>query len=146
MSKNLDCQQLLAALLKEKWATQEIDRIGLRKTLRVSMRQLLALENGDDGAFHTRGLYLRAVEQAVQTSGLQDDSEVIDCLACLYQQYAQTPRGSQISLVQQTLNKRLAIAPSDSSDKAPLRVGFFGALVVIVVLVTIVMGVSTFAE
>jgi len=84
---------------------------------------------GDDSAFHTRGLYLRAVEQAIQEAGLKDDPDVIENLSRLSEHYAQTPRGSQISLVQQTVNKRLAIAPRDPIERPPSRIGAFGAVI-----------------
>jgi hypothetical protein len=101
---------------------------------------------GDDSAFHTRGLYLRAVEQAIQEAGLKDDPDVIENLSRLSEHYAQTPRGSQISLVQQTVNKRLAIAPRDPIERPPSRIGAFGAVILIISLVVIVMGVSMFAK
>lgn len=146
MQNQLECQQLLAARLKASWVSVPIDRTALSKTLRLSTRQLLALETGEDGAFHTRGLYLRAIEQALQEAGLKDDPEVVECLACLHQHYAQTPRGSQIYLVQQTVNKRLAIAPKDPSERAPIRIGAFGVVMVIVALVVVAVVVSTIVK
>lgn len=146
MQSPLDCQRLLAARLKETWASQAIDRAQMSKLLRLSPRQLSALESGQDDAFHTHGLYIRALEQALQEAGLQDDAEASECLACLLQHYAQTPRGSQIALVQQTVNKRLGVAPRDPSERTPARFGLFGVAMIIAVLVAIVIGVSVVAR
>lgn len=142
MRTHLDCQQRLASRLKETWATESVDRIKLGKELRLSSLQLKALETGHEGAFHTRGLYLRALEQAVNEAGLKDDAELIDCLAFLKQHYTETPRGSQIALVQKTVNKRLGVAPSDTGERPPARFGLLGAAMIVAVLVAIAIGVS----
>jgi hypothetical protein len=146
MQSPLDCQRLLAERLKKTWVSQAVDRAQLSKSLRLSERQISALESGQDDAFHTRGLYIRALEQALQEAGLQDDAEASECLACLLQHYAQTPRGSQIALVQQAVNKRLGVAPKDPTDRPPARFGLFGVAMIIAVLVAIVIGVSVLAK
>jgi hypothetical protein len=146
MQSPLDCQRLLAARLKKTWASQAVDRAQLSKSLCLSPRQLSSLASAQDDAFHTRGLYIRALEQALQEAGLQEDAEVSECLATLRQHYAQTPRGSQIALVQQTVNKRLGVAPRDPNERPPARFGLFGIAMIIVLLVVIVIGVGVFAK
>jgi hypothetical protein len=143
MQNHLDCQQLLTARLKASWACGSIDRVKLSKTLRISSRQLLALESGQDDAFHTRGLYLRALAQALNEAGLKDDTEITECLACLSQHYTQTPRGSQIALVQKTVNKRLGFAPLEPGERPPARFGLLGAAMIVAVLVAVAIGVSS---
>lgn len=146
MQSHLDCQQLLATRLKQAWAIESVDRLKLSKRLRLSTRHLKALETGIDDAFHTRGLYLRALVQAVNEAGLKGDAEINECLDCLFQHYTHTPRGSQIALVQQTVNKRLGEAPRDLGERSPARFSLLGAAMIVAVLVAIAIGVSNLSN
>jgi len=114
MRDSQECQRLLGHALKVYWQEQGSDDQALIKHLLLSRKQLVGLREGDPAPFHTYGIYLRALSNAMQITALDDRAELQQCFHQLEKAYADSPRGTQILKVRQTINRHLGEAPFDA--------------------------------
>jgi hypothetical protein len=121
MRDSQECQRLLGHALKVYWQEQGSDDQALIKHLLLSRKQLVGLLEGDPAPFHTYGIYLRALTKAMQMTALDDRAELQQCLHTLVKAYADSPRGTQILKVRQTVNRHLGEAPFEADAPKALH-------------------------
>lgn len=134
-------EQRLAGRLVGQFARQAPDRSALTKRLLLSGAQLDALLAGDPSAFHTYGIYLRALEQLMGLIGLLDDPEAMQDLQTLQAGYDQSPRGTHIRKVRETINQSLGVAPSEQAAVSSKK----AALALLITVLVLVLGAVAFA-
>jgi len=132
-----DCEQYLADRLSQSWQARSVDRAALAKTLILSSRQLDALLVADSAAFHTYGIYLRAIRRALEEAGIASEPEVAACLDTLVHAYSQEPGVSQILAVRKTINQKLGVAPHDEGPPKPIDVRGVVALIGLAMVVLV---------
>lgn len=143
MQSQLDCEIYLARRLRAVWQARAVDRDTLAKSLILSPKQLEALEQGDPSSFHTYGIYLRAMRQALGQAQLLEDPEVLACLQRLVDDYTRKPPMSHVVQVKHTVNKQLGVAPQDAHpDRHPKRNGVYALVVCALVLLFSVVVIS----
>jgi hypothetical protein len=136
VNEPLECQHRIAQRLEKQLALHPMERGELVKRILVSPKQLQALFTGDPEQFHTYGIYLRALTRAVALLGLSEHAQTKQDLETLEQFYAQSPRGSDIRKVRDTVNRMLGEAPAEPSEQMPSK----RILVVMLVVCFVVLG------
>lgn len=116
----------------------------LTKRLLVSTSQLDGLLTGDASTFHTYGIFLRAFEQLMFITGVVDDPEAKQDLLALKAWYDQSPRGSHIRKVRETVNQNLGVAPSDAGSHGSSKLSM--ALVLLFVVLALLLGVAVLSR
>ena len=143
MQGQLDCQQYLASRLRESWQRRQVTREKLAKDLILSSKQLQGLETADPAPFHTDGLYLRALQQALDEAQLLQDADVMHCLETLITNRTREPQATHVLQVKQTLNKQLGVAPSDAQAERRYKrtrlVALSGLLLVLLFVLVLVI-------
>ena len=148
MQRQPDCERYLANRLCERWQARLVDRDALAKHLILSPKQLDALGQADPSPFHTYGIYLRAMRQALVDAQLLDDSEVQACLQKLVDDYIETPSTSHVLQVKQIVNKKLGVAPPKAEpESAPkpvraVKIVFAVFAVLALLSVAVLLGLS----
>lgn len=145
MQRQPDCERYLANRLCERWQSRLVDRDALAKHLILSPKQLDALGQADPSPFHTYGIYLRAMRQALGESQLLDDPEVQACLQKLVDDYMETPSTSHVLQVKQIVNKKLGVAPPQVEPELstqPLRAIKVVLAVFVILFVALLLGLN----
>lgn len=115
MQSRSDCESYLASRLRESWQSHAVDFEQLAKQLIVSPKQIQALQTGDAGCFHTYGIYLRTLRQALEQAQILHDPLVLQCLETLVTDYISSPQTSEVLRVKHTVNKKLAEVSPDTT-------------------------------
>jgi hypothetical protein len=143
MQGQFDCEQYLASRLRESWQTRHVTREKLAKHLNLSSKQLQGLETADPAPFHTDGMYLRALQQALDEAQLLQDADVMHCLETLITNRTREPQATHVLQVKQTLNKQLGVAPPDAQaerrSKRSRLVALAGLLLVLLFVLVLVI-------
>ncbi len=136
----------LGQILQARWSSAHADRAAIAKRLILSQRQLNALVQADPTAFHTYGIYLRALRMALQQAGVLQDAEVVERLEFLAERYLRNRHVSGILEVKRTVNRKLGVAPREPGAEKQTDARGVVALVVVVTVVLVLsvyVGLST---
>lgn len=142
--READCEQSLGHALQTNWQLRQVDRTALGKRLILSVRQLNALVVCDPSAFHTYGLYLKGLRSALQEAGLLDDPLILEKLDFLVTRYSQQPHMRRILEVEKTLNRKLALAPTQSDQPDSKKQADARGVVALILVVTVVLVLSLY--
>jgi hypothetical protein len=140
MQTKPDFEQYLASRLAQSWQVSGVDREELGKQLILSVRQLNALQAADCSAFHTRGIYLRSLRQALEQAQLLDEPEVLKRIEALMTEYTESPHTSHVLKVEQTVNRKLGVTGPDVYVERVVNLR--GAIATVVLLLTVVLLVA----
>ena len=132
-----ESEQLIGQILQTNWQSRQVDRQALAKRLILSTRQLNALIEPDPSAFHTYGIYLRALRFALEEAGLLDNPEIQGQLEFLVGEYSRDPHMSRILEVKRTVNRKLGVAPAQPGTEKQTDTRGVVALIVVVSVVLV---------
>ena len=133
----IEAEQFIGQSLRASWQARQIDQQALAKRLILSVRQLNALAVADPSAFHTYGIYLRALRFAAQEARLLENPQVHEQLELLVEHYSRDPHSSSIDKVKQTVNRKLGVAPRQPDTEKQVDTRGVVALLLIVAVVVV---------
>lgn len=136
-----EAEQFIGQILQTNWHSKQIDRQALAKRLILSTRQLNALAVPDPSAFHTYGIYIRALRLALGEAGLLNDNEVVKRIEFLEECYSRDPHMSRILEVKQTINRKLGVAPAQPGPEKPTDTR---GVVALILVVSVVLALSLY--